>query len=87
MPPRELLYVRVSGRRPPGEEKAVDDGQAPILAEAALTGLKRRVARFDHQATPYVSRAAAQFINDAGDYDQLARLWEWAVIGEGEGGE
>ncbi|MGH7022422.1 MAG: double-strand break repair protein AddB [Caulobacteraceae bacterium] len=85
--PGELLYVRVRGGRVPGEEAARDKGDAAALAEAALAGLKRRVARFDDPRTPYLSRAATEFMGDAGDFDHLARLWEWAVMGEAEGGE
>ena len=51
----------------------------------------RRIAAFDDPAQGYLSWAAPQFINQyPGDYDHLARLWEWHVIGEGEsegGGE
>ena len=55
------------------------------MAQRALDGLKRRVAAFDRQSEPYVSWAAPQFIDQFdGDYDHLARLWEWHVIGEGE---
>ena len=44
-----------------------------------------RIERFDDPATPYLSWAAPQFIHQfEGDYDHLARLWEWHVIGEGE---
>jgi ATP-dependent helicase/nuclease subunit B len=57
----------------------------------ALAGLKRRVAAFERRATAYASWAAPQFIGQfEGDYDHLARLWEWWVIGEGDaeaGGE
>ena len=50
-----------------------------------MEGLRRRIERFDDPATPYVSWAAPQFIHQfEGDYDHLARLWEWHVIGEGE---
>ncbi len=47
--------------------------------------------RFEDEAVPYVSWAAPQFIDShGGDFDHLARLWEWHVVGEGEaegGGE
>jgi ATP-dependent helicase/nuclease subunit B len=86
--PGALVYVRVSGGRVPGREEA--RGEAPDsadLAAAALAGLRRRVQAFDDRATPYVSWAAPQFIGRyGGDYDHLARLWEWGVIG-GDGEE
>jgi ATP-dependent helicase/nuclease subunit B len=88
--PGELLYVRVSGGRVPGTEEPRSDGDAAGLAARTLEGLKRRVARFDHPATPYLSWAMPQFIGRyGGDYDHLARLWEWHVLGDGwsEGGE
>ena len=54
---------------------------------SALDGLRRRVVSFDDRATPYISWAAPQFIVQFdGDYDQLARLWEWHVIGENDDG-
>ena len=90
--PRELVYVRVSGGRVPGrEEIRAGEGESLDMALHALEGLRRRVEQFDREATPYVSWAAPQFIDQyGGDYDHLARLWEWHVIGEGDadgGGE
>ncbi|MGE5501666.1 MAG: hypothetical protein ACM3W4_07055, partial [Ignavibacteriales bacterium] len=59
--------------------------ESHALAQAAIEGLRRRIERFDDPSTPYVSWAAPQFIHQfEGDYDHLARLWEWHVIGEGE---
>ena len=87
-PPRELVYVRVSGGREPGLEIVRAAGAESLdLAQRALEGLKRRVAAFDQRKTPYVSWAAPQFIGQfEGDYDHLARLWEWHVIGEADEG-
>ncbi len=88
--PGELVYVRVTGGRKPGEEliRAMA-GESLELGRAALAGLRRRVGRFASPDTPYLSWAAPQFMRTfAGDYDHLARVWEWHVIGEGaEGGE
>jgi ATP-dependent helicase/nuclease subunit B len=81
--PGRLVYVRVSGGRIPGREevRAVPPESADLAARA-LDGLKRRVAAFDQQVTPYVAWAAPQFMGQwGGDYDHLARLWEWGVIG------
>jgi len=88
--PGELVYIRVSGGRVPGrEEVRAAPPESLDFAERALQGLKQRVAAFDDPATPYVSWAAPQFIGRyGGDYDHLARYWEWGVIGgDEEGGE
>jgi ATP-dependent helicase/nuclease subunit B len=88
--PADLLYVRVNGGRVPGREESRAGDDAAALAAEALEGLKRRVAHFDHPATPYRSWVMPQFIGrHGGDYDHLARLWEWHVVGDArtEGGE
>ena len=78
--------MRVSGGRVPGQDLVVcEEAESRELAERAMEGLRRRIERFDDPATPYLSWAAPQFIHQfEGDYDHLARLWEWHVIGEGE---
>jgi len=84
--PGDLVYVRVTGGRIPGLEIQPDPKNSTALAVAALEGLRRRVDIFDDEATPYESWAAPQFIGRyGGDYDHLARLWEWHVVGESEG--
>lgn len=86
--PDELTYVRVVGRKVAGEVAVRGQGQeAADLSRGALEGLKRRIARFDDEATPYVSWAAPQFMgNQGGNYDHLARVWEWTVAGGDEDG-
>ncbi|HEY0103069.1 MAG TPA: double-strand break repair protein AddB [Brevundimonas sp.] len=87
-PASELLYVKVTGRKTPGE--AVDVGKvsrnqpltAAELAERELVRLIDGVAAFDDESRPYVSWAAPQFMgNFGGNYDHLARVWEWHVVG------
>ena len=87
--PGTLMYVRVSGGRIPGrEEKRAGDVESKILAAAALAGLRKRIDWFDQEETGYLSWAMPQFIGRyAGDYDHLARLWEWHVIGEADGAD
>jgi len=82
--PEELTYVRVVGRKVAGETAIRASGaEAVALAEAALAGLKTRVAKFDDPRTAYVSWAAPQFMGSfGGNYDHLARVWEWHVIGD-----
>jgi RecB family exonuclease len=76
-----ILSARQGVQEAPRSEAA----DTPALAEQALAGLSRRIASFDDPETEYVSWAAPQFINQfEGDYDHLARLWEWYVIGDPE---
>jgi ATP-dependent helicase/nuclease subunit B len=83
----ELLYVRVNGGRVPGAEHPRGGGDADALAAKALEGLKRRVAWFDREDAPYRSWERPQFRSRfGGDYDHLARLWEWYVMGDPEDG-
>ena len=82
----DLVYVRVSGGRVVGAEVRPAAGAVNALVGAAMAGLRARAALFEDESTPYPSWAAPQFIaRYSGDYDHLARLWEWHVVGDGEG--
>ncbi|HEV2363119.1 MAG TPA: double-strand break repair protein AddB [Caulobacteraceae bacterium] len=83
--PGELLYLRIKGGREGGRrESRGAPGKSAALAAAALAGLKRRIAHFDRPETPYRSWAIPEFSRFAGDYDHLARVWEWKVMGEAD---
>ena len=86
--PGELVYVQITGRNNQPEPKPVAaPPESQAWAQRALEGLKARVARFRFAEVPYPSWTAPQFLlQRGGDYDHLARLWEWHVIGD-EGGE
>ncbi len=87
--PGELAYVRVTGRRIPGEvQRPLPAAVSREEAERALAGLVARVIRFRDADQAYRSWAAPQFISDrgVGDYDHLARVFEWHVTGAGEDG-
>jgi ATP-dependent helicase/nuclease subunit B len=88
LPPGELVYIKITGRNPAGREVIVaGPEESADLAAGALEGLRRRIAWFDDEATPYLSRPVPAFASQyGGDYDQLARVWEWAVIGGEEEG-
>jgi ATP-dependent helicase/nuclease subunit B len=85
----ELVYVQITGRTNQPEPRAVaGPPQSEAWAERAFEGLKGRVERYRSQDVPYPSWTAPQFLNErGGDYDHLARVWEWHVIGDGEGTE
>lgn len=94
--PNELTYVRVTGR---GEGGEMDDVGASTkkypagpseLSQTEFDRLKEAVAIYDDPSRPYVSWEAPQFMgNFGGNYDHLARVYEWMVVGgadgEGEG--
>jgi ATP-dependent helicase/nuclease subunit B len=84
--PGQLAYIRVSGGRIPGrEEERARPPASTDLAERAFQGLQRRVEAFDRRETPYLSWATPQFMGKwGGEYDHLARVWEWGVIGDDE---
>ena len=85
--PGDLMYVKVTGRRVAGEAmvRGRGGGDSADMAARALEGLRAHVARYDDAAYPYRAWTAPQFIKDAaGDYDHLARTWEWHVKGEDE---
>jgi ATP-dependent helicase/nuclease subunit B len=85
IPPGQLVYVKITGRNPAGREVVVAEaGESEDMAAEALAGLRRRIAWFGNPETPYTSRPVPAFTSDYGDYDQLARVWEWAVIGGDE---
>ena len=79
----ELIYLRLTGGRKPGEAK-VQNKEIDEIAADAYSGLVRRIAAFDDPATPYLSRPSPMFARAYGDYDHLARVKEWV---SGEGGD
>ncbi len=84
--PGELLYVRVSGGRVPLEAKpSIKAPESAVLAAGALRKLRGLAEAFDHRETAYVSWRIPQFMERwGGDYDHLARVWEWNVVGDDE---
>ncbi len=83
--PKALVYVKLGGSDPPAELKnrAPDDQPLSAFALATLQDAVRLLARFDSDDTPYRSLAASKWRLKYGDYDHLARVKEWGVIGEG----
>jgi len=79
-----LLYWKLSGGYPAGEEKpaAKDAKEVAELAEQALAGLTRLIARFDDPKTPYRSHPLPERAPRYSDYTHLARVKEW-LLGAG----
>jgi ATP-dependent helicase/nuclease subunit B len=83
--PGDLTYLEITGRKPAGREevRATAGDESHEATERALTGLKELIARYWRADQPFVSRTAPQFVHQyAGDYDHLARVFEWSTSGE-----
>lgn len=79
--PGELVYVRLSGRPDTDDTFEMGRGETRALAEAALDGLTRLIARYNDPKATYASRIAVKFLTKPSDYDHLARLAEWSQAG------
>ena len=83
-PVSALVYVRLTGRDPAGEETPLDVDAAKFAAES-LAGLTRLLSAYESEDMPYRSRPRPVFLRGVGDYDHLARVKEWAsTLGDGE---
>ncbi len=89
----EILYVRLSGNNPPGEERLLelklnrgDQPQAPDdAASAARAKLEALIRSFENEAQPYNSLNLSMWSNRYGTYDNLARIKEWSATGGASG--
>jgi len=86
----ELVYVRLSGNNPPGEERVLelkierkDEPQSPDdAADEARTKLEGLIRKFENATTPYTSLNLSMWSNRYGSYDDLARIKEWSAAGD-----
>jgi ATP-dependent helicase/nuclease subunit B len=85
----ELVYVRLSGNNPPGEQRSLelkirnnDTPQPPDEAAAyAREQLEELIREFDSDKTAYTSLNLSMWSNRYGAYDDLARIKEWSAAG------
>ena len=85
----DLVYVRLSGNNPPGEEKPLelklrqgDTAQPPDeAADYAREQLEALIRKFDDENEPYTSLNLSMWANRYGHYDDLARIKEWSAAG------
>jgi ATP-dependent helicase/nuclease subunit B len=81
-----LVYWHLSGGYEPGRvhDYFADPAEVAKLAAEATAGLLAHIAAFDDPAQPYLSQphpgAAPRYSN----YTQLARVAEWAALGDGD---
>ena len=85
----ELVYVRLSGNNPPGEQKLLelkinksDTPQPPdAAADEARQKLEALIRSFEDESQAYTSLNLSMWSNRYGSYDDLARIKEWSAAG------
>jgi ATP-dependent helicase/nuclease subunit B len=85
----ELVYVRLSGNNPPGEQRTLelkinksDRAQSPdAAADEARLKLEALIRAFENESQAYTSLNLSMWSNRYGTYDDLARIKEWSAAG------
>jgi ATP-dependent helicase/nuclease subunit B len=85
----ELVYVRLSGNNPPGEQKSlelrINKGDTPQppddAADEARSKLEILIRAFENESQAYTSLNLSMWSNRYGSYDDLARIKEWSAAG------
>jgi ATP-dependent helicase/nuclease subunit B len=79
----QLVYVRLKGSEPAGEERAIEfkGSSADAVADEAFARLTMLVRRFEDERTPYLSLDLPMWTQRYGTYDDLARVKEWSLAG------
>jgi ATP-dependent helicase/nuclease subunit B len=85
----ELVYVRLSGNNPPGEQRSLalkirnnDTPQSPDeAADYARAQLEALIRKFENEDEPYRSLNLPMWTSRYGTYDDLARIKEWSAAG------
>jgi ATP-dependent helicase/nuclease subunit B len=81
----ELMYVKLSGGRKPGEAKPLKlKADIDELIDKTMTGVNQLITQYADPKRSYLSQPRPQYENKFGDYDHLARVAEWRGAGGGE---
>ena len=79
-----LAYWQVGGTGDGGKDGTLNKTDPDTLADAAEEGLKTLIRAFADEATPYYSIPRPAARPRYNDYEHLARVQEWAVLGDDE---
>ena len=74
----QIVFWKLSGGEPPGEEKPVV-GDPGVSAKLALDRLRELVATFDDETAPYLAEPQRHLAPRYSDYRHLSRIREWSV--------
>lgn len=78
-----LSYWVLTGGGTPGKVVEISDGLEDLIAEAEA-GLKALIALFACEETPYDSVPDPENAPRFNDYEHLARIREWGVVGDSD---
>jgi ATP-dependent helicase/nuclease subunit B len=78
----EGVYIRITGRNPPGETVFVGADGTPqfdfaVISNRHYEGLRAKLALYAKQGAFYLPRVAQFKTTDVSDYDHLSRYLEW----------
>ena len=79
-----LEYVRVLNRKTGEASQPVPGDACDALIEQAFEGVVSLIRHFRDPASAYFSQPRAEYANQFGDYDHLARRRERGAVGDGE---
>jgi len=84
--PADLLYIRLTPRGTVEAQSILKTaGKTAVeLAGEAWERLDELVSHYQNPDHGYLSRALPPVVNYEGDYDHLARVWEWSAGAAGE---
>ena len=85
--PGELIYVRLSGGRVPGEEPSRPrrrERRSRRPGPGRLQAPVGRSVRSSRDRPTFPGPSRSSWSRWGGDYDHLARVWEWHVMGDDE---
>lgn len=86
--PDSGIYIKLGGPEGGKIVAAPKEGaEFAALAEEHFAQLAQLLSSYRNPVQGYPSRALAQFITRAGDFDHLARVKEWSASGGGAGDE
>lgn len=85
----ELVYVRLSGNNPPGEQRSLElkikQNETPQPPDEAADEARRKlealIRAFEDEDQAYTSLNLSMWSNRYGAYDDLARIKEWSAAG------
>ncbi|MEG9861807.1 MAG: double-strand break repair protein AddB [Parvularculales bacterium] len=82
-PTEELVYIKLSGGKTPGEEHPLRNRTRPIdanhLADETLQMLRILLEKYTNPNMPYASHIRPSSFLWHSDYDHLARVLEWSA--------